>query len=93
MTNDVYAPRTVAPLGARGPQDCLAEFGQLLDAAWWLPTSSNTGMVVRGSADGINSFADCVATCTATARCQYITYDYSGGICYTRIAANPIFAG
>jgi hypothetical protein len=32
--NDVYAPKTVAPLGADGPKDCLAEFGQMVDGAW-----------------------------------------------------------
>ena len=32
--NDIYAPRTVASLGAAAAQDCLAEFGQMMDGAW-----------------------------------------------------------
>lgn len=35
-SNDIYAPGTVAPIGADAPQDCLAEFGQLMDGAWWV---------------------------------------------------------
>jgi hypothetical protein len=34
LENDIFAPRTVAPLGADAPQDCLAEFGQMLDGSW-----------------------------------------------------------
>lgn len=88
-SNEVYAPQAVSPAGATSPIHCLAEFVQLADAAWWLPTAANTSMVISDTA----TFEDCVATCTTAAKCQYITYDYSSGKCFTRIAANPLLAG
>lgn len=88
-SNDVYSPQAVSPAGATLSLHCLAEFVQLADAAWWLPTTGNTGMTASTTAN----FADCVATCTTAAKCQYVTYDYTDTKCYTRIASNAVLAG
>lgn len=89
FNNDMYAPRTVAPLGADAAQDCLAEFGQILDGSWWLPTTGNTGMTRNNN---VMSWSDCVALCN-TRTCQYITYEYETRTCWVRTANVLVYTG
>jgi hypothetical protein len=89
--NDVYTPATVSPQGSTSSVGCLAEFAQFADGAWWLPTQGNTNAPAVTPA--VASFAECVAQCTATSKCQYVTYDYANNECRTRLAANAVLAG
>jgi hypothetical protein len=87
----VYTPATVSPLGSSSQLGCLAEFSQLADGAWWLPTQGDTN--APAVAPAVTSFADCVAQCTAAIKCQYVTYDYASSECRTRLAATAVLAG
>lgn len=81
MQQDLFTPRVVSRPAASSPVDCLSEFGQLKDGAWFLPLSSQVGTIVT---DGITTFGDCVALCNTTS-CQMATYDYKAQTCTTRL--------
>lgn len=89
LDNDIFAPRTVAPLGADAPQDCLAEFGQMLDGSWYLPTTGNSAIITFND---VATFRDCIARCTATT-CQYITYHYATRRCDVRQLQPIVYVG
>jgi hypothetical protein len=85
--NDLFVAQAVSPIGADSSFDCVAEFAQLADSAWYLPTAGNTAMNVT---EGVDSFASCVALCVEP-DCEYATYDYRAQICYTRMVVTPEF--
>lgn len=89
MQNDLFVAEAVAPIGADSAWDCVSEFAQLADSAWYLPTADNTAMNVTAN---VSTFAACVALCTAP-DCEYVTYDYARSICYARIGYEPIYMG
>lgn len=82
-------PRTIARLGALSPLDCLSEYAQLQDGAWYIPISGTAGVNVT---KGVPRFADCVGLCD-TARCQLLTYDYVAQECSFRISLDPVYEG
>lgn len=88
MQNDVYTPRSVSRLGAATSVECLAEYVQLGDSAWYLPLSSSEGVTESPA----QSFAACVDLCT-TARCMLATYDYVTKTCSVRVAQDNIYEG
>lgn len=89
--NDVFSAQAVSPPGADSSWDCVAEFAQIVDSAWYLPTTGNTAMTATAN---VSTFAACVALCTAP-DCEYVTYDYrtNNGTCYVRIAEEPLLMG
>jgi hypothetical protein len=79
-TNQAFTPASVARSLADSAADCLAEFAQIEDSAWYLG-----GNATLTTVSGANTFADCVAACTGT--CQYITFDYdaaAGSKCFKK---------
>lgn len=90
MLNDVFVPRTVSRTGASATVDCLSEYSQLLDSAWWLPLSSTGSTTVT---QDVATFADCVALCTPSSMCQFVTYDYVAKDCLVRNAAEVVYEG
>jgi hypothetical protein len=74
-------PPLAAPAGAQLSLDCLAEFAQIVEDAWWLPTTDNSSTVIT---PGVSTFEECVAQCNASVACQYATYDYEADTCYMR---------
>jgi hypothetical protein len=87
--NEVYGPTALAKAGASGPTDCVAEFAQLADGAWWLPLTANAGVELSSQA----SFADCVQQCRSQSDCQLVTYDYSNSQCAVRRLIPPTTVG
>lgn len=85
--NDLFVAQAVSPIGADSSFDCVAEFAQLSDSAWYIPTAGNTAMNVT---EGVASFANCVALCVEP-DCEYATYNYRARTCYTRNAVPPYF--
>lgn len=67
--NQQFTPAAVARLGADNAGDCLAEFAQIVDSAWYLGGATTT-------VSSANTFDDCVTDCKGDATCQYITFDY-----------------
>lgn len=88
--NDIFAPRTVARQGAISSIDCVSEYTQYVDGAWFLPVSSNVATTVTNNVD---TFQACVDVCSRTASCQFVTYDYVNKSCTVRVAATVILTG
>jgi hypothetical protein len=88
MQNDLFVAQPVAAIGADSSWDCVSEFAQLSDAAWYIPTAGNTAMNVTTN---IDTFVACVALCKDD--CEYVTYDYVARTCYVRIGYEPIYMG
>jgi hypothetical protein len=89
-SNDVFVPRIVSKTGATSSADCLSEFGQLIDGAFYLPLASDAATVVT---PGIMAFADCVALCLPDSRCQLVTYNYVEKTCTVRNAQEAVLTG
>lgn len=68
--NDAFTPDPVAREGAESAADCLAEFAQIEDVAWYLG-----GTATMTTVSGANNFSACAAACTDD--CQYITFNYT----------------
>jgi hypothetical protein len=81
LQNDLFMPQTVSRSAASGPVDCLSEYSQLKDGAWFLPLSRTEGTNVTA---GVPTFADCVAVCSSDKECQLLTYDYRAQTCLVR---------
>jgi hypothetical protein len=81
LQNDLFTSQTVSRAAANSHVDCLSEYGQLKDGAWFLPLSSTEGTNVT---TGVPTFADCVAVCSADKECQLLTYDYRARTCLVR---------
>lgn len=73
-TNRQFVPDVVSRVMAETAADCLAEFAQVVDAAW-----SMGGSAALTSVPGTSTFADCIDSCRSDASCEYITYDYEAG--------------
>jgi len=80
--NQGFAPAVVARVSARSLADCLAEFAQVDDLAWFMG-----GSVAMAPVEA-NSFEACVEDCKADAACQYLTFDYKTRRCSKKVAAN-----
>jgi hypothetical protein len=89
MDNDVFVPRTISRQRASTSLDCVSEFGQLLDASWFLPLQSDAGTRV---VQDVAVFADCVAMCVGS-DCQSVTYDYIDKTCTVRNGTTPTYLG
>lgn len=83
MGNQNFTPAAVARLAADSAADCLAEFAQIVDTAWYL-----NGAAVLTQDTNATTFDACVAACKDDANCQFITYDYDSNQCF-RKAASP----
>jgi hypothetical protein len=60
MGVDTFTPKTVSRIGAATPIECLSEYLQVADGAYYLPLSSNEGVTALS---GVASFADCITEC------------------------------
>lgn len=83
-TNKQFVPDVVSRAMAETASDCLAEFAQVVDAAWFMG-----GSVALTPVPGISSFGDCIDSCRSDASCEYITYDYevaAGSGCFKKTA-------
>lgn len=79
--NRLFRPAAVAREQAGSPADCLNEFAQIVDAAWYMG-----GVVQLTDVPGNVTFDACVGNCKADANCQYITYDYDASNCTKKVA-------
>lgn len=89
LENDAYAPGVVSRRGAVSPIDCLSEYAQMVDSAYYLQVSSDEGVTNHTN---VPNFAACVDLCTA-AQCQLVTYDYISRECFVRVSQAPVYEG
>jgi hypothetical protein len=82
MGNKNFTPAAVARTGADSAADCLAEFAQVVDAAWYLHGSATLANITDTAA----SFDACVSACKDDDSCQFITYDYDSNQCFKKVA-------
>jgi hypothetical protein len=85
--NQPFTPAPVAREGAESAADCLAEFAQIEDVAWYLGGTANLEAV-----SDANTFDGCVAACQSNANCQYVTFNYTaadGEKCFKRDLQTP----
>lgn len=86
---DTFTPKTVSRIGAATPIECLSEYSQVADGAYFLPLSSNEGVT---TVTGVASFADCIAECDKRA-CQLVTYAYRTQECFVRVSQAAVYEG
>lgn len=79
--NQPFTPAPVARIGAASAADCLAEFAQVADGAWYMGGSAALTNLTGSIAD---TFDACVAACKADDTCQYVTYDYDAKACFQK---------
>lgn len=84
-TTYTYAPSSVARAGAESPADCLAEFAQIVDTAWYLG-----GSVSLTNVSGATTFAACVSNCSADSQCQYFTFDHETSARFKKTASSNV---
>lgn len=89
LANDVYTPGVVARRGAASPIECLSEYAQVVDSAYYIPLSSDEGVTNHTN---VANFSACVNLCTA-AQCQLVTYDYQHRQCFVRVSEAPVYDG
>jgi hypothetical protein len=87
LENDAYAPGVVSRIGAANPVECLSEYAQMVDSAYYLPLSSDEGVTNHSN---VPTFPACVDLCTA-AQCQLVTYDYIRRECFVRVSQAPVY--
>ena len=90
LNNDVFVPKTISRDGASTSVDCVAEFGQYQDGAWYLPLQSD---IATNVSSDVQSFAECVALCPASSDCQFVIYDYVAKSCTARSGAPVVYEG
>jgi len=77
--NRNFTPVVVARPGAASAADCLAEFAQIADLAWYMGGPVDMDLV------DVGTFEACVDICKRDDDCQYITYDYNTTQCYKKM--------
>jgi hypothetical protein len=87
--NDLYSARTISRVMASSSIDCLSEYAQTVDGAWYLPLTSSYG---TNTSNGVPSFSACVDICSSI-DCQLVTYDYVARTCTTRVSIAPTYEG
>lgn len=93
--NDLFQSRAISRAGATRPCDCLSEFQQLVDGAWYIRTTDMPDPAAGNATtnSSANSFNECVAQCTGP-QCMWVTYSYKTRHCYTSNSPVPLtFAG
>jgi hypothetical protein len=85
----MYTSRTVSRAGAAAATECLSEYSQMTDGAFYIPLSSDVGVTVTPS---VTTFAECVNMCDQ-ADCQLVTYDYKLQECSVRVSVAPVYEG
>lgn len=86
--NDVWSAPVVARIGADNAVDCLAEFTQHNDGAYYLPVLDVPGNLLTPN---VTTFSDCVALCKEG--CSVVTYDYKTLECFTLTLRESTFEG
>jgi hypothetical protein len=84
--NQPFTPAAVARTGADSAADCLAEFAQIEDSAWYMGGSAALANIT-GSVSA-NTFDACVTACKGDDGCQYVTYDYDTKECFKKSAGS-----
>jgi hypothetical protein len=77
---DTYSPAVTSPPYAKGLEDCLADFSQIVNGAFYLDLV-DTASVYEPTVDITNGGAilnlqTCVAACATSATCAAATFDY-----------------
>lgn len=80
--NRNFSPAVVARPGPTSLGDCLAEFAQITDVAFYLGGSVEMSPVAAAT------FEACVDGCKTDDDCQYITFDYNTNTCLKKTASN-----
>lgn len=84
--NRPFKPEVVARPEATTTGECLAEFSQIVDAAWFLGDTATMTSVDVSTASGVDAkFESCVAACKGDSLCQFLTFDYPTGTCYHKL--------
>lgn len=86
--NDVWSAPVTARLEADNAVDCLAEFTQVVDGAFYVPAISLASNLY---ANNVTSFSDCVATCGDG--CALVTYDYKTLECWALYLTPSTYEG
>lgn len=89
LTNMVYAPVAVSRLGANFSGDCLTQFTQIVDGAWYIPVADTSPAWTAADAGHTNetSLEACLARCDTdvaapgTPVCMFVNYNYDTGKC------------
>jgi hypothetical protein len=89
--NQPFTPASVARTGAGSAADCLAEFAQIEDAAWFMGGSVALGNITASLS--VNTFGACVDACQASPTCQYVTYDYNTQECFVKTVGTATTSG
>lgn len=69
-TNQSFAPDALSREMAASAGDCLAEFAQIVDSAWYMGGSATL------TPDSATTLELCATACKGDADCQYFTYNY-----------------
>ena len=89
--NRPFTPASVARTGAGSAADCLAEFAQIEDAAWFMGGSVALSNITASLS--ANTFGACVDACQASPTCQYVTYDYDTQECFVKTVGTASTSG
>lgn len=76
---DIYTPAVTSPLLAKGLEDCLADFSQIVNGAFSLDLVDAVGVYAPAEAPDENrvlSLQACVAACAMDNGCAAATFDY-----------------
>jgi hypothetical protein len=76
---DVYTPAVTSPNLAKGLEDCLADFSQIVNGAFSLDLVDAVGVYEPAEAADANrilSLQACVAACATDSECAAATFDY-----------------
>lgn len=73
-----FTPPIYARQFATSPAHCVAEFAQIVDAAWVI------GGTVSMAQPAATTFETCVGVCRANSTCQYITFNYANKACWMK---------
>lgn len=93
MQNDLFQARAVSKPLASSALDCVAEYSQIQDGAWYIDMPATDPYSVVFSS--VNTFADCVAKCQndTTNPCEFATYDYVAQTCTVREGRSAVYVG
>lgn len=93
LGDDLFQAPAIAKPSANSSTDCVAQFGQLQDGAWYLPLQSEKNVTKTTE----SNFAACAARCTENSPtgspCQFATYDYVSSECSIRGSEYPTYIG
>lgn len=103
MNQDTYQSRAVAIDGAASAGECLSEFAQIVDGAWYIEMGPLPGMSQLTAFDtqspanpvntntSANTHAECMSQCVGN--CMFATFDYRNKRCLIHWGKPPTYVG